>query len=147
MTPIVLLVLLIGYLFWSDIRYRRISNPLVIGIAMLSIAATGGCAVALLPWLLVFAVSCVLFAGNILAGGDIKLILAFLPGIHIDYWPVLFLFMTVTGGVMACLYLGYGLVNHCIPEIRKKGLPYGVAIGLAGFVGVFCTAMETLTIS
>ena len=129
-----------GYITYSDITQRFISNKLVVVVLGLSLLCTGFSAFALVPILIATVVGLALFAVGAFAGGDIKLMLAFLPGIALEWWSVVLLLTTLIGGVMAVGYLGYGVWTKTLPAVRKRGLPYGVPIAIAGFFGVLLTA-------
>lgn len=135
-----LLVLCAGYICYTDITCRRISNYQVLAVLGLSLLCSGFSALAPMPLAITTVISLAVFATGAFAGGDIKLLLAFLPGIAVRWWPVVFFVMAVIGGVMALGYLGYGWWTKTLPALRERGLPYGVPIAMASFLGVLLTA-------
>ena len=108
-------------------------------MALLTLLTSGFHAFAPLPFLGAVVAGLALFGLKVMAGGDIKLMLAFLPGIALEWWPVVFVVMAGIGGVMAVGYLGYGWGTNTLPAVRKRGLPYGVPIAIAGCFGVWLT--------
>ncbi len=129
------------YLFWSDICYRMISNRSVLAVAAISLLTTGFQSFQLGGWLCVALVGCLLFRCNVMAGGDIKLMLAYLTGIRHEFLPALFGLMAVVGGLTAVVYLCYGWITGTLSSVRLRGVPYGIAIGAAGFTGVLLSAL------
>lgn len=138
---ILLMLLSLGYITYTDITQRFISNKLVLVVLGLSLLCTGFSAFEVLPILIATIAGLTLFAIGAFAGGDIKLMLALLPGIAVQWWPVVFLLITVIGGLMALGYLGYGVWTKKLSAVRERGLPYGVPIAIAGFFGVFLTSV------
>ena len=137
---IFLLVVCAIYISYTDITRRRISNYQVLAVLGLSLLCSGFSALAPIALVIATVVGLVVFVTGAFAGGDIKLLLAFLPGIAVNWWPVVFFVMAVIGGVMALAYLGYGWWTNTLPEVRQRGLPYGVPISIAGLLGVLLTA-------
>ena len=123
----------------SDIHTRQISNKLILAVAVTVLLISKFSAIAVLPLILAFLVGLTLFALGIFAGGDIKLMLAFLPGIALQWWPVVLLSTAILGGILALAYLLYGLLKNQLKEVRKKGIPYGIPITLSGLLGILLT--------
>ncbi|MGY0217804.1 prepilin peptidase [Endozoicomonadaceae bacterium StTr2] len=136
----VILVAVCCCIFYSDATKRQIRNPLVVSVAVLSLLCSGLTAFASFPYLVAVLIGIGLFAANAIAGGDIKLILAFLPAIDRSWWVVVLLVIATLGGVMACGYLIYGLLTGKLSAVRQRGLPYGIPIGVGGLLGVWLTA-------
>ncbi len=134
-------ILLLAAAAVSDLRARRIPNPLVAGIAVLAIGQhllLGG-AQALLPSLhsaIVFVLATTalltLFARNALGAGDVKLLLAALLFVGGSRQSSLLLLVALFGGLLAAGYLSLRcLQNGPGQEQTASGelsLPYGVAI-------------------
>ena len=114
----------------SDIRRRTINNKLCIIILVISIVISPVIYSAhwFLTALSVCFVLCVLYAKNIFGGGDVKLVIAFVPAVDNPYLLLLSIFLL--GGCLAFFYLIYGLFTD-MSKVRKKGLPFGVPICIA----------------
>ena len=125
---------------YTDITQRRIDNKLILAVAILSIALNGFAQFNPVYYFIAVIIGLLLFGFGIFAGGDIKLMLAFLPAINTEHWPVILMLVAVTGGIIAAGYLIYGLIAGRIQEVRKRGLPYGVPIAFAGCVGVLLSS-------
>ncbi|MFK0573728.1 prepilin peptidase [Endozoicomonas sp.] len=136
----VLLIIVACSIVFTDVTRRHISNHQVITVAMLSLVISGFTAFAPLACLLALITGLVLFAAGAFAGGDIKLMLAFLPAIQLQWWSLVLMMVAIIGGVMALGYLGYGWINNRMQAVRERGLPYGVPIVIAGFGGVLLSA-------
>ncbi|MCL6271454.1 hypothetical protein M3P05_16150 [Sansalvadorimonas sp. 2012CJ34-2] len=93
------------------------------------------------PYLFVVFAGLILFKINAFAGGDIKLVWAYLLGIDQQWWSVVFLLITGLGGVMAVGYLAYGYFTKNLEAVRKRGLPYGVPIAIGGCLGVWLSSV------
>jgi prepilin peptidase CpaA len=121
---------------YGDVKTLNIPNVLVAAVAVLgfirliqigdlttALYTTGAAA-------LLFTVSIVLFARDIVGGGDVKLLTSaiFLIGYQ-DLFPFLFL-MSISGLLVSILVL----VIHRIRPTTTRVVPYGVAIATAGIV-------------
>lgn len=124
---------------YSDIRFRRISNQAVAVTALTSVLASFGMTLSWFAWPVACFVGCLLFAFNIFAGGDIKLALAFLLGIHTTWWPTFIFLTAIGGGLLAACYMIPALVTRQMPALRERGIPYGAPIALAGTLCVWLT--------
>lgn len=128
-----------GSIIYSDIAHRRIDNFLVVIVAVSAIIIPGFTLTAILPLILAVIVGLALFALGIFAGGDIKLMLAFLMGIAFEWWLLVLLLTAFIGGVMALAYLVYGFFFSDLNKICNRGLPYGVPITISGLFGLWLT--------
>ena len=135
----VLLLSISGFIVYSDISSRKINNSQVLLIALLAMVISGLSAFAAIPFTIATLIGFILFGFGFFAGGDIKLMLAFLLGIETQWWPVVFLLTAFIGGVMAAGYLIAGLCKKNLKQVRKKGIPYGVPIVISGLFGVWLT--------
>ncbi|QKJ88624.1 hypothetical protein PMPD1_3710 [Paramixta manurensis] len=124
----IVVVLLLLVISVQDITSRLISNQLVIivGIACCSLALLTGHTPNLLLFAAVLVPGFFLCIGNIIGGGDVKLMsmlaLLFTPSLFSH-----FLILTaLCGGVIAVV----GLIFF-YKKTRQHGIPYGVAISLA----------------
>lgn len=126
---------------WTDGRYRHISNWLVMAVAITVIVING---FSHPPWsslgLLTLATG-VLYAAGIMAGGDAKLILAYFCGISSSLWLDVFVVMAMLGGLLAFISLAYGGLHRDLAGVRRRGIPYGIAIGLSGMLGVIASTV------
>ena len=134
---LILLLMTVVYILFTDITKRQIYNNQVMAILVLSLVCSGLTAFAPLPYLLAVITGLVLYAIGVFAGGDIKLILAFLPAIQLQYWSLVLMLIAIVGGILAIGYLAYGWSTKQMQEVRERGLPYGVPIALSGYIGVF----------
>lgn len=129
-------------IIWTDVHHRLISNEQVLIVATLSLCLTGLHAFSPWPWLAAVAIGCLLFYLRILAGGDVKLILAYLTGIPVPLWYELALIMAFLGGLQALIWLA-GSYCQGIFTIKERGLPYGVTIGVTGLCGIALSVFGT----
>jgi len=141
---VLLLSILLVIASISDIRDRRIPNWTVLAIAALFV-----------PWalvthapllsslgaaLIVFLVSCGLYAFGILGAGDSKLLTAVALFVGISQLPRFLVLVAVVGGVIALVSLMTRPTRAMVMlHMRGKGdfgrgIPYGVAIA----VGAIC---------
>lgn len=132
------LILLFVALIWiciTDIRYRTISNQLVLACAILVllIGFMEERDIHLIPASLLLLVGFILFNFNVIGGGDVKLMTVL--ALAFDAQGVL-LFLHATaifGGVIALLALCF---------FRKRSIEQGVAYGVAITAG-FITAYHS----
>ncbi len=123
-----LMALQLLWLCYSDIRFRRISNPLVAGLLVCAVAL--GFLVngrpALYAPLLILAVGFVLFCLRVAGGGDVKVMAALAVALTPAQAADFVLLTALLGGVVAVagMLLSYS-------RIRQQGVPYGVAIAAA----------------
>lgn len=136
----VLLIIVVCSIVFTDVTRRHISNHQVIAVAVLALLISGFTAFAPLACFLAIITGLVLFAAGAFAGGDIKLMLAFLPAIQLQWWSLVLMMVAIIGGIMALGYLGYGWMTHRMQAVKERGLPYGVPIVIAGFGGVLLSA-------
>ena len=128
---------LLAVLFSLALVAAFVLSALYIGLSPELAAKHVGVAVAVL------AVGFILFAFNLLGGGDAKLMAA--TAIWFGFSPVLiqyFLTAALLGGALTLLilkfrnsYIGYVSVNNVLLRNladHKAGIPYGIALGTAG---------------
>lgn len=135
-------ILFLAFAAVSDLRARRIPNPLVAGIALLAVAQhllLGGVAALLPSWhsaiVFVLATSALLllFSRDALGAGDVKLLLAALLYVGGQRQSSLLLLVALFGGLLAAGYLSLRCLQQSTmggvePGGRETSLPYGVAI-------------------
>lgn len=132
---LLLMLLVTLSIVWTDAYQRQISNVQCLAVTTVVLALTGLQSFSLWPWLGAVASGCLFYQLRLLAGGDIKLILAYLTGIPVSLWYELSLVMAVLGGLQAVAWL---LADHVrgTSTTKERGLPYGVAIGATGMCGI-----------
>lgn len=133
-------------IIWTDIHHRRIGNGQVLIVAVLSLILTEFHTFSLWPWITALVVGCLLFYHRLLAGGDVKLILAYLTGIPVPLWYELALVMAFLGGLQAVIWLAasrFGGTFGGIFDTKERGLPYGVTIGATGLCGIALSVLGT----
>lgn len=169
---IALASILLACAAWSDIRERRISNRLTLGLTLLGlvfmivgstqsptpllhIAQTIGVALAVL------AGGFGLFAARLMGGGDVKLMAAFALFAGPAYGLPLVVMTTLAGGAVAMVTLAAAKVStttvlayapstpiHGDDAVLTKQhsvtVPYGVAIATAGWWICFRLASQTV---
>ncbi|AMO55923.1 prepilin peptidase [Endozoicomonas montiporae] len=130
-----------GIVVYSDVTRRVINNYQVLLVLILGLFTSG---VANLQWgyWAVASIGLLLFFTGVVAGGDIKLLLAYLVGIDSRWWLLVFLLMAIIGGVLALGYLLYGVLINNVQGVRARGLPYGIPIVISGFIGVWLTTIS-----
>ncbi|MDP8039594.1 MULTISPECIES: A24 family peptidase [Pasteurellaceae] len=122
-----------AWLSWTDISARIISNKavLVLLITLLPFCWMFHKQVFLIPAMITFVIGFLLFILKVIGGGDVKLITVLM--LAIPYKQVTsFLFLTSFFGLLLVIF-GWLFFRK---NIKKQGLPYGVAISL-GFLTNF----------
>ena len=143
----------------SDVARYEIPDwaPIVLVFGYLFAGWLGGVTMAqlglnLLAGVAVFAVGAALFYFNVFGGGDVKLLAASAVWVG---WQYLFPYLVVVamaGGIVTLLFLTFRWLNKILQKVNdplmadddetwlrrllspERGVPYGVAIGMAGFV-------------
>lgn len=124
----VIIIALLILVSARDILWRRIDNRLTVTIGVIScvLSALAGYSPNILLFLIILFLGFLLSTVHIIGGGDVKLISA----LSLLYTPSLFyqflITMAIFGGVVAIIGLLFFYEN-----VKKKGIPYGVAISLA----------------
>ncbi|QIA65835.1 hypothetical protein GT360_20190 [Vibrio astriarenae] len=113
-----------------DIKWRYISNKLVLLVFLISWSLFDSSS-EISYYIASGVFFSFLYAANIIAGGDLKLILAFLPGVNTEYMLSTICLMGILGGCVALLCFLYGFSKK--DWLETHGLPYGVAI-VSGFL-------------
>lgn len=134
----------------SDVRARRIPNLVVVGVLALMapwVYATGlGLASALAAGLIALAATFALFAAGVLGAGDAKLFSSLAVGAGLAQLPALAVATTLIGGALACGYI-LARPRHALVAIQLRGrarlggIPYGVAIAVAGAIVLWSRAI------
>ncbi|WP_068109073.1 A24 family peptidase [Tropicimonas marinistellae] len=142
--PLILSAPLLAWMAYSDLRYMRIPNWLVIGLAVAflvcvpflpvaSVGARAGVAAGVLV------VGFVAFALGFLGGGDAKVLSALLllvpPGTWAEFALLFSATLLVGLGLVLSLRLAPGAARSTWVGLRARGMfPMGVSIGLAGLL-------------
>ncbi|WP_281647988.1 prepilin peptidase [Parendozoicomonas sp. Alg238-R29] len=139
---IIVLVITALYICYRDVQSREISNRAVLCTAAASLLTTSGFALSWSCWPLACLAGCFLFAVKAFSGGDIKLILAFLLGVHTSWWSMVVFAVAMGGGVLALVYIALRALQSDSGKLKTDGIPYGVPIALAGLFGVCLSAVD-----
>ncbi|MGC7559290.1 A24 family peptidase [Pasteurella sp. PK-2025] len=125
-----LTMLLLIRLSWTDIRYRIISNKIVILLCliMLPLSWIKYEQVFIFPALTALAIGFLLFNLRVMGAGDVKLIAALMLAIPHEQ-IISFFFFTACSGLLLII-IGWIFFRK---SIQQRHLPYGVAISL-GFL-------------
>lgn len=120
---------------YTDLRWRRIDNRLVLSLAALAalrallFATPAAAALSALGGLVVGALLTPLFLRGWLGGGDLKLIVAGCWFLGLASTPSFLLAIALCGGALALAALG---IQLCRAGAAAATLPYGVAIAGGG---------------
>jgi len=127
----VVIILVLIAISYSDFRFRRIPNKLVVAVAILSICYSlfANHSIQILFPLIVLIIGMIISPWNVIGAGDIKLIVALLFSLASSE-NAIFLIMTALCGLP--LSAGILLYNQLANE-KIKTVPYGIAIA-AGYV-------------
>lgn len=140
--PLQLLSVLMLWITYSDIRYRRISNIVCAAVFSLSLTLAFSqhqLADGIISSIIMFLISLLLFYFNIVAAGDGKLASAFAVALSPQQLISALYFTLLFGGVVAVIYLiKYQLIQRRSPE-KARGLPYGVAIACGFGLQIFAS--------
>ncbi len=130
---IILVAFILAWISWSDISTRIISNKtvLVLFIALLPFCWIFYKQVFFIPAVVALIIGFLLFLLKVIGAGDVKLITVLMLAIPYEQMTS-FLFLTSFSGLLLVI-LGWLFFRQ---NIKKQGLPYGVAISL-GFLANF----------
>lgn len=129
-TLIAIMVCLLLVVCWTDLRYRLISNRVIMALLLVIIPFSylmyG--TLSWLPAVLCLVIGFVLFLLNVIGAGDVKLLAVLMLAIPSSF-AIFFLFLTACAGLLLII-IGWLFYRQ---TIREKGLPYGIAIS-TGFL-------------
>ncbi|UKH14094.1 A24 family peptidase [Actinobacillus pleuropneumoniae] len=129
-TLIAIMVCLLLVVCWTDLRYRLISNRVIMALLLVIIPFSylmyG--TLSWLPAVLCLVIGFVLFLLNVIGAGDVKLLAVLMLAIPSSF-AIFFLFLTACAGLLLII-IGWLFYRK---TIREKGLPYGIAIS-TGFL-------------
>ncbi|MBK2125879.1 A24 family peptidase [Fangia hongkongensis] len=119
----------------DDIKNRRIKNtlvvalfPIFIGISIYNQVLGAG----IINLLIVLIVGSVLFFLGTMGAGDVKLMALY--GILFENLMSLLLVISVVGGLLTASYILYYVSKKDYATLKTRGIPYGVAISVGGFI-------------
>lgn len=84
---------------------------------------------------LILLIGFLLFSVNVIAAGDIKLLVVMSLAIEPQYLSAVLLCMTLCGGLLALIYYVYGIFTD-MAAVRHQGIPYGIPISISGYIGI-----------
>lgn len=129
-TLIAIMVCLLLVVCWTDLRYRLISNRVIMALLLVIIPFSylmyG--TLSWLPAVLCLVIGFVLFLLNVIGAGDVKLLAVLMLAVPSSF-AIFFLFLTACAGLLLII-IGWLFYRQ---TIREKGLPYGIAIS-TGFL-------------
>jgi len=138
----------------NDVRYRRIQNLTVLALIVLFgawflVEPSASLASSLAAGFIVFAGGFVLYWFKIVGAGDSKLatVVALFAGLR--GLPHFVVYMTLAGGVLAlCMLAAQPTRVMVLLHVRGRGhayrgVPYGVAIAVAGAISLLTTALRS----
>lgn len=122
--------LLLSVLSYTDIRYRVLSNKLIlfVSLVVLLLSLLLYQQVFVFSALICLVIGFILFLFNIIGAGDVKLLSALMLMVPMDNAFPLLLFISLWGGVVIVVGLIFSRQS-----MKQRGVPYGVAISL-GFL-------------
>ncbi|HHA0034335.1 TPA: prepilin peptidase [Yersinia enterocolitica] len=128
-----LLILQLLFICYSDVRYRTISNKLIITITINTVALgfmmNHGVKI-VIPFSALL-VGYIIFYFNLIGGGDVKLITVLLFTLTTTQSLDFIFYTAIMGGVVMIIGM---LINRS--DIQQRGVPYAVAIS-TGFLMSF----------
>lgn len=129
----ILLILQLLFICYSDVRYRTISNKLIITITIntvfLGFMMNHGVNI-VIPFSALL-VGYLIFYFNLIGGGDVKLITVLLFTLSTTQSLHFIFYTAIMGGVVMIIGM---LINRS--DIQQRGVPYAVAIS-TGFLMSF----------
>ncbi|CNI60100.1 putative tight adherance operon protein [Yersinia massiliensis] len=131
---IVILVLQLLVICYSDILFRIISNRLIITIAMttLLLSFTQHNTVSIVIPLLALLTGYTLFHFKLIGAGDVKLITVLLLALTTEQSLNFILYTAIMGGVVMMIGM---LINRA--DIQRRGVPYAVAISIGFLLSLY----------
>lgn len=128
---------------YDDIRYRRVSHCYLWWLALLMLAlwVVKQPNWAILPYSLsLLIVGFFLFRFGILGAGDTKLLVVLSLAIRPQYISLTLVFIAILGGLIAFLYLLYGLMTD-ITAVRQRGIPYAIPICVVSGFAIYLSSL------
>lgn len=131
---VILLVIQLLLICYSDIRHRIISNKLIITVAITTLAlgfAKNNTVDIVIP-LFALLVGYIIFHFNLIGGGDVKLITVLLLTLTAGQSFDFILYTAIMGGVVMIVGM---LIDR--EDIQQRGVPYAVAIATGFLLSLF----------
>jgi prepilin peptidase CpaA len=163
--PLIGAAILLLIAAYTDVTEFRIPNWLCLTLALMFFAfgylSTMGLESFLLRsgiGLAVLISGMVMHARGVVGGGDVKLLAALSLWLAPDAWPLFMLTVMIFGGILALVVLVLRKSKAWLPEnittgskvqkllTENEGIPYGIAISLAGIIGL-AELLEQLKLS
>jgi prepilin peptidase CpaA len=157
----VVLIPLTGLIAYYDIRYRRIPNAIVVFVLLTGLALNGlvggvsGFLSALLGCVIAFGLMLLLRLFGAMGAGDLKLFAAIGALIGVGLVPQTFLYVVLTGGVVAAFYMlrrrgtkrtlrrlmqvflhPFQPKNWEPSTLLQESIPYGIAVTVGSVLSV-----------
>ncbi|CRY57185.1 putative tight adherance operon protein [Yersinia intermedia] len=131
---IIILVIQLLVICYSDIRFRIISNRLIITIAMttLLLSFTQHNTVSIVIPLIALLTGYTLFHFKLIGAGDVKLITALLLALTTEQSLNFILYTAIMGGVVMMIGM---MINRA--DIQRRGVPYAVAISIGFLLSLY----------
>ncbi|WP_019212556.1 A24 family peptidase [Yersinia massiliensis] len=131
---IIILVIQLLVICYSDIRFRIISNRLIITIAMttLLLSFTQHNTVSIVIPLIALLTGYTLFHFKLIGAGDVKLITVLLLALTTEQSLNFILYTAIMGGVVMMIGM---LINRA--DIQRRGVPYAVAISIGFLLSLY----------
>ncbi|WP_145514983.1 A24 family peptidase [Yersinia massiliensis] len=131
---IIILVIQLLVICYSDILFRIISNRLIITIAMttLLLSFTQHNTVSIVIPLLALLTGYTLFHFKLIGAGDVKLITVLLLALTTEQSLNFILYTAIMGGVVMMIGM---LINRA--DIQRRGVPYAVAISIGFLLSLY----------
>ena len=131
--PLILYAILIAAAALEDGLRVRISNVtnvaiLVLGVLTLALNWNGEWWQHLLAFVIALTFGVGLFSIGWLGGGDAKFVAATAFAFDLEGLMRFLLCTTIAGGILAFLYLGTALLRRRREGMKRRSLPYGIAI-------------------
>ncbi|MDA5549383.1 prepilin peptidase [Yersinia massiliensis] len=136
---IIILVLQLLVVCYSDIRHRIVTNKLIITIALTTLVISFTQhntiqynTVSVVIPLVALIVGYILFHFKLIGGGDVKLITVLLLALTAEQSLNFILYTAIMGGVVMMIGM---LINRA--DIQRRGVPYAVAIALGFLLSLY----------
>lgn len=136
----IIFFIIISFIFalrfsYTDFKSRKIYNkdlalflPFCILISLLS----GNFLIRLIDSGVIFLIGMILFKCRQMGGGDVKLITLY--ALIIKSFMIFLLLVSIIGGAITLIYMILYYFRGRWSELKNKGIPYGVAISISGFL-------------
>ena len=138
-----ILVAIAANIIISDIKERKISNAWV--LLNFAVCLTLALLLDVFPiWqgllvsLVTFVIGLGLFRFKILGAGDIKLLMGYSVCFSFSLALTNLIEFLLVGGVIVVAQLGWAYITAGFTELKKRGVPYGIAIASVSVFNIGC---------